>query len=182
VTRLETGQVAVLGMLREPITQERERGVPFLRDIPILGWLFRSTLSERMNRQLVIAVEAGIERSPAERVADGIRFRLAFERALARQGSLAQRDGDAYALLVATRASETEAQALASALDGPARVVRWEWDGEERFDVYLGSFARLADAVAASAPLSAAGFRPELVALPPRELARAQPPAARSDR
>jgi general secretion pathway protein D len=182
VTRLETGQVAVLGMLQEPIMQERERGVPFLRDVPILGWLFRSTLSERMNRQLVIAVEAAIERSPAERVADGIRFRLAFERALARQGSLAQRDGDAYALLVATRESEAEALSVAGRLGGRAQVVRWELDGEPRFDVYLGSYARLAEAVAASAPLSAAGFRPELVALPPRELARGDrqaPPATR---
>ena len=84
VTRLEPGQVAVLGMLQDPIQMERERGVPFLRDVPILGWLFRSSVSERMNRRLVIAVEAGIERSPAERVADSIRFRLAFERSLAR--------------------------------------------------------------------------------------------------
>jgi general secretion pathway protein D len=185
VTRLERGQVAVLGMLREPITRERERSVPFLRDIPILGWLARSVATERFERQLVIAVEAGIERSAAERHADSVRYRLAFERTLARQGSLARTDRDSYALLMTTRASQAEARSVASALEAEsgrrARVVRWEWDGEPRFDVYLAGFATLAEAVAVSEPLSAAGFRPELVALPPRELARGELPAARED-
>lgn len=184
VTRLERGQVAVLGMLREPIMRDRERGVPFLKDIPILGWLARSVATERFERQLVIAVEAGIERTAAERVADSVRYRLAFERSLARQGSLPHGD-DAYALLLATRTSQAEARSVASALEAEsgrrARVVRWEWDGEPRFDVYLAGFATLAEAVAASEPLSAAGFRPELVALPPRELARGPVPAARED-
>ena len=185
VTRLERGQVAVLGMLREPITRERERSVPFLRDIPILGWLARSVATERFERQLVIAVEASIERSAAERHADSVRYRLAFERTLARQGSLARTGGDSYALLMTTRASQAEARSVASALEAEsgrrARVVRWEWDGEPRFDVYLAGFATLAEAVTVSEPLSAAGFRPELVALPPRELARSPVPAERED-
>ncbi len=181
VTRLEHGQVAVLGMLLEPVSVEREIGVPFLRDIPILGWLARSTVTQRRNRQLVIAIEASIERSAEDRLADSIRFRLAFERALARRGTLGQRGGGGYALLVSTRSTEGEARALASALDAGGRapeIVRWEWDGEPRFDVYLGAFATVAEAVAASEPLTAAGFRPELVALPPHELARSHAPAA----
>ena len=94
VTRLEHGQVAVLGMLQAPVSQEREVGVPFLKDIPILGWLARSTLSERMDRQLVIAVQAEILRSEAEIVADSIQQRIGFERALARRGRLARSDED----------------------------------------------------------------------------------------
>jgi general secretion pathway protein D len=180
VTRLEHGQVAVIGMSLEPVEVEREAGVPFLRDVPILGWLGRSTRSERMNRELVIAVQASIERSAAERVSDSIRRRLVFERSLARRGALSDA-ADAYAVLVTTRSSEAEARALAEALDAPAgrpaRVVAWEFEGEPRFDVYLAGFATLPEAAAAVEPLVAAGWLPEVVALPPRELAREPAPA-----
>jgi hypothetical protein len=62
---------------------------------------------------------------------------------------------------------------VASGLDAPAeqpaRVERWEWGGEPRFDVYAGGFGTVAEAVAASEPLSAAASGPSLVTLPPRE-------------
>ena len=47
-------------------------------------------------------------------------------------------------------------------------MVAWEWDGEPRFDVYVGGFATLPQAGAAAAPLVAEGWKPEVVALPPQ--------------
>ena len=172
VTRLENGQVAVLGMVLDDTTIETDHGVPFLKDIPILGWYARSSTSERMKRSLVIAVQAGIERTIEQRVADSVRHRLAFERTLARRGQLAIGDRDGYALLVTTRSSEVEARGVASVLeDTGARsphVVRWEWDGEPRWDVYVGGYATLPQAGAAAEPLVAEGWKPEVVALPPQ--------------
>ena len=171
VTRLEHGQVAVLGMVLGDTTMETDRGVPFLKDIPILGWWARSSTSERTKGSLVIAVQAGIERTLEQRLADSVRHRLAFERTLARRGELAIGDRDGYALLVTTRGSEAEAHGVASALEGAGarspRVVAWDLDGEPRFDVYVGGFATLPEAGDAAAPLVAEGWKPEVVALPP---------------
>jgi len=171
VTRLEHGQVAVLGMALDDEIQERDAGVPWLKDIPILGWWARSTVSERMKRSLVIAVQAGIERAPEQRLADSVRHRLAFERTLARRGKLAIGNEDGYALLVTTRDSEVEAHGVASALEDEGartpRVVAWEWDGDPRWDVYVGGFGTLREASDAAVPLVAEGWKPEVVALPP---------------
>jgi general secretion pathway protein D len=171
VTRVEHGQIAVLGMALDDEIQDREVGTPFLKDIPILGWLARSTVTQRMKRSLVIAVQAGIERSPEQRVADTVRQRLAFERTLERRGELRMGEEDGYALLVTTRTSEKEAQAVAGALEAEGarmpRVVAWEFEGEPRWDVYVGGFETLLEASAAAEPLVAAGWMPEVVALPP---------------
>jgi hypothetical protein len=45
--------------------------------------------------------------------------------------------------------------------------VAWDWDGEPRFDVYVGGFATIREAGAAAEPLVAEGWKPEVVALPP---------------
>ena len=55
IRRLGEGPMAL-----DESVQDREAGVPFLKDIPLLGWLARSTLHERVQRTLVIAVRAGI--------------------------------------------------------------------------------------------------------------------------
>jgi general secretion pathway protein D len=181
VARLEAGQVVVLGMVLGDGLMERDTGVPFLKDIPILGWLARSTVSERVKSSLVIALQASIERSQEERIADSIRQRLAFERTLARRGELADGEREGYALLVTTRSSEVEARDVASALASAGaqepRVVSWEWDGDARFDVYLGGFPTIRAAATAADPLLAEGWRPELVALPPHAAGSAPVPA-----
>jgi general secretion pathway protein D len=181
VTRVEHGQIAVLGMALDDQLRTRDAGVPFLKDIPILGWWARSTVEERMKRSLVIAVQAGIERSPEQRLADSVRHRLAFERTLARRGELRIGDADGYALLVTTRSREAEAFAVAGALEESGartpRVVPWDFDGEPRWDVYVGGFATLRETTAAAEPLVAEGWKPEVVALPPHGAA----PAKRED-
>lgn len=175
VASLQPGRLAVLGMALDHALVERDTGVPFLKDIPILGWWARSTVTERAKRTLLIAVQAGIERGPEARLADSVRQRLAFERTLARRGELASGAQDDYALLVTTRSNEVEAEGVASALRhadaGSPRVVRWEFDGEPRFDVYLGGFATIHEAAAAADPLLADGWKPDLVVLPPRAAA-----------
>jgi hypothetical protein len=171
VTRVEHGQIAVLGMALDDELQTRDSGVPWLKDIPIIGWWARSTTEERMKRSLVIAVQAGIERSPEQRLADTIRQRLAYERSLARRGELRIGEEHGYALLVTTRTSEEEAHAVAGALEEMGartpRVVAWDWGGEPRWDVYVGGFETLREAGAAAEPLVAEGWKPEVVALPP---------------
>jgi hypothetical protein len=72
---------------------------------------------------------------------------------------------------VSTRTSEEEAHAVAGALEEMGartpRVVAWDWDGEPRFDVYVGGFETLREAGAEAEPLIAEGWKPEVVALPP---------------
>jgi general secretion pathway protein D len=171
VTRLEHGQWAVLGMALDDELHERDDGVPFLKDIPIIGWWARNVVTERMKRSLIIAVQAGIERAPEQRLSDSVRHRLAFERTLARRGELRIGEEDGYALLVTTRANQVEADGVASALEYAGarapRVVAWDFDGEPRFDVYVGGFTTLREAGAAAEPLVAEGWKPEVVALPP---------------
>ena len=171
VTRLAHGQVAVLGIAIDDAVVDVEHGVPFLKDIPILGWYARSVTHEPMKRSLVIAVQAGIERSREERLADTMRHRLSFERTLARRGRLAIGAKDGYALLVTTRESEAEAESVASELAAAGvrspRVVPWEYEGNRRYDVFAGGYDTLAEAGDAAAPIVAEGWKPEVVALPP---------------
>jgi general secretion pathway protein D len=173
IARLEPGQIAVLGMVLEGATLERDAGVPYLKDVPILGWLARSTVKEEAARTLVIAVQASIERTQEQRISDSVRHRLAFERTLARRNDLLHDQREGYALLVTTRTSEAEAEGVASALatpgaQGKPRIVPWRFSGAPRFDVYLTGFPTLRAAAAAADPLLAEGWKPELVALPPQ--------------
>jgi type IV pilus assembly protein PilQ len=53
---VEDGQTAVIGGLIRSNEGEVRRGVPFLKDIPLLGMLFRSNSAVSANRELVIFV------------------------------------------------------------------------------------------------------------------------------
>ena len=46
IVRLEPGQAVILGGLISERTLERERKLPFLGDVPFLGYLFKSRFSE----------------------------------------------------------------------------------------------------------------------------------------
>jgi len=69
VTRLlvDDGETAVIGGLSRTIVSELRSGIPILMDIPILGALFRSTLSAEEKIDLIIMVTPRIidERAPA---------------------------------------------------------------------------------------------------------------------
>ncbi|OGF09384.1 MAG: hypothetical protein A2W00_14855 [Candidatus Eisenbacteria bacterium RBG_16_71_46] len=53
---VDDGQTAVIGGLIRTNDQVIKRGVPFLKDVPLLGMLFSSTNTTRQNRELIIFV------------------------------------------------------------------------------------------------------------------------------
>ena len=67
---VEDGQMIVLGGLMSESTVESESKVPFLGDIPIVGWLFRSSTTKLEKRNLMVFIKPSIIRSGA--IADGI--------------------------------------------------------------------------------------------------------------
>lgn len=178
-TVLRPGEIAVVGVSRERRREEQETGTPWLKDLPALGWLFRSTSERWVDTRLFIAAEVRVMRSPAEDVAESIRRRLGLERQLARMSGLTPVPGALYALRVDTREWEREVRAIARSLEGaglPTQVSRWTTpDGRERFDVYATGFETLADAGTASMRLFEAGWKPELVVVPVETSADAAP-------
>jgi general secretion pathway protein D len=166
---LGDGEFAVVGFAREAGLTSVTVGVPWLMDIPFLGWLFKTTSDVDISARLVIAVQARIERSSEDQIAGSIRQRLAFERANARLEHVHTTDETAWALRVATVADEADAKAIAARLgtDGrPARVSRWESSAGPVFDVTLFRFADLSDANDAALDLRADGYDPDVVVLP----------------
>jgi general secretion pathway protein D len=171
-TAVEDGGVAVLGMLLERSETSIETGAPVLKDVPVLGHLLTQTLDRGGERRLLIALQAHIQRSPDERLADTIRLRMAHERSLARSGVLhGERAG--WGLRVATRTARADAEALAAELGKVGkrrpRVVAWEWEGAERFDVVLAPYESAFDANEVLGRLRAQGLGAELVAMPSGE-------------
>jgi hypothetical protein len=166
-TAVASGGVALLGMMLEDTGATSESGVPYVKDVPVVGQLAKVTNEQNTRRHLLIALQAHVERRSDQRAADTIRLRLASERALARRGVLIT-DGSRWALWVSTRSDEGDANELAAALpqDLTPQVVPWEWEGAARYDVMVGGFPSLAAADQAEARLAAAGYRAELVALP----------------
>lgn len=67
---VQDGQMLVLGGLMDERTQESESKVPLLGDIPILGYLFRSTTSKVEKRNLMVFIKPTIIRDGM--AADGI--------------------------------------------------------------------------------------------------------------
>ena len=53
---VDDGQTAVIGGLIRTNTSTVRRGVPFLKDLPLLGALFRSDNTVKQNRELIIFV------------------------------------------------------------------------------------------------------------------------------
>ncbi len=166
---LNDGEYVVVGFAREAMAAPSVIGVPWLKDIPILGWAFKKESDSNTTARLVIAVHARIERTQEEQIADSIRQRLGFERANRRLEPLARDADTGWALRVATRSDEAEARAVAAQLPArpqPARVTRWESSGGPQFDVTLSGFATVSDANDAALELRDRGYEPELVVVP----------------
>jgi len=65
------GKWLVIGGLMRYSERKRERGVPLLMDIPVLGWFFRTTYTVREKSNLVIFVSATmLDNKKAEQDAD----------------------------------------------------------------------------------------------------------------
>jgi general secretion pathway protein D len=80
VVDLDEGNVAVIGFASVPRKIETRVGVPFLRSIPILGFLFRSTEKQVRNTTLLISVQATLKREESTVLSKALREELARER------------------------------------------------------------------------------------------------------
>lgn len=71
---IRNGQTVVIAGLIGTSEEEVERGIPLLREIPLLGWLFKSKSVVRNRTELAIFVTPYLIRSDAD--ADGVRERV----------------------------------------------------------------------------------------------------------
>jgi type II secretory pathway component GspD/PulD (secretin) len=65
--RLRGGEVAVIASAARPRVEKSETGVPWLKDVPGLGWAFRFTTEQGRKRHLLIAARAQILRPQESR-------------------------------------------------------------------------------------------------------------------
>ena len=56
----EDGEIIVLGGLIRDSIQESQSKVPFLGDIPIIGWLFRSTSEQHVKQNLIVLLKPSV--------------------------------------------------------------------------------------------------------------------------
>lgn len=63
---LESGQTAVIGGLLFETESETIQKLPFLGDIPFIGWLFRNETSNRVKENLIVFITPTIVRSASE--------------------------------------------------------------------------------------------------------------------
>jgi len=75
--RLQGGEIAVLATAARPHLEKTATGVPWLMDIPVLGYAFRATTDQTVNRHLLIAARAEILRPEARDLADRLARELA---------------------------------------------------------------------------------------------------------
>jgi general secretion pathway protein D len=169
--RMTHGAVMLVAAAPADVSTSSDEGVPYLSDIPILGWFFRSTREIDRTRRLVAAVQVHPIQTPEDQRAESTMRRLAFERQVQRVGPLASLSSAPYAVLVATRATRGEADRVVEELRGlpgvPA-LVPWQGDGSERWDVYLIGFEQISELGPVTAELRARGFstRLEVASLP----------------
>jgi len=170
--RLTDGAVMLVGAAPADVAMTGEAGVPFLKDIPILGWFFRSTRDETRRRRLVVAVQANQIHSPEQQRAESTLRRLAFERHVARTDPLRALTNAPYAVHVATRATKPEVDQVIAELAGLAGtpvVVPVTEEERTRYDVYLVDFEEISELGPLTAELRARGFVTRLeVVGPPR--------------
>lgn len=64
--RIPDGGTVVLGGLREDSLTSRNEGLPWVKNIPVLGWLFKNDLAEANRFELMVFLTAKIVESPGE--------------------------------------------------------------------------------------------------------------------
>jgi hypothetical protein len=169
--RLDDGETAIIAIHRQRVEGRVDSGVPWLSDIPFIGWFFSADGNSDVDVRLVVAARAARISSPAELVADSIRRRLAFQRRKARDSELPSSDGPPFGVRVTTRTREDDAQAIAEGLSmsGHQTVVHeWTLDDDVFFDVYIVSLGSMAEAAELATVLTRDGWQADLVVLPTR--------------
>ena len=166
---LRDGEYAVIGMSTDRRERAARRGVPFLMDIPLLGYLFSRVEKSWVDTELIVVAQATVLRSMSDNVAETIRRRLAFERSLSRVDDLSSLSAAPYAVLIETLPDESKAQRIADAFgeDGfSTRVTSWKSHDRDLYDVYLTGFTGFAEAGGVARQLSDAGWPAEITVLP----------------
>jgi general secretion pathway protein D len=170
--RLTAGAVVVVASAPLDTTARGETGVPFFKDIPILGWFFKSTRDIERTRRLVAAVQVNMIHTADQQRAESITRRLALERHFARTNPLSDLIGAPYAVLVATRSSSEGAERVVAdlrGLSGVPVVVPWTVDGATQYDVYLAGFEEISELGPLTVTLRQLGFTTRLEVIgPPR--------------
>lgn len=168
---LGDGETAIIASHHQLAEGRARSEVPWLSQIPFLGWLFTSKAEEDQDVRLVIAVRARRVSTPADLVADSIRRRLAFQRRNARDATLPSHDGLPFGVRVTTRTREDDADAIAEGLSlrGYQTVIHgWSLNDTDYFDVYVVSLASMAEAAEVAGILSKDGWTADLIILPTR--------------
>ncbi len=78
--RLEHDRVAMIGWQTGPVQVKLETGVPFLKDIPWIGWIFRATDERTLHNHLLISVTAWSDDTQVRALAELLRNALGPER------------------------------------------------------------------------------------------------------
>jgi len=63
---LKDGETVVIGGLYKVTEGETQRSIPFLSDIPLIGWLFKSKSKEKRNEELIIFLTPKIVKNNVE--------------------------------------------------------------------------------------------------------------------
>jgi type IV pilus assembly protein PilQ len=64
--RIPDGGTVVIGGLREDQTRSRNEGLPWLKKIPVLGWLFKNDLIEGSRAELIVFLTAKVIDNPGQ--------------------------------------------------------------------------------------------------------------------
>jgi len=167
--RLEDGETAIIAVSRQGIEARARSGVPWLSEIPFIGWFFSTDGEQDRDVRLVISARARRISSPEMLVADTIRRRLALQRRNARGKAFPTSEGPPYAVRVTTRQREDDAQAIHDGLglEGYRTLVhKWSYQGSDYFDVYIIALDSMATAAEIANVLLQAGWQADLVVLP----------------
>jgi type II secretory pathway component GspD/PulD (secretin) len=149
---------------------ESEIGMPILKDMPVLGYLFRTRKSGVVDTEFLVVLSARVLRTREEEIAETIRRRIAFERANSRLADLTTHSRAPYAVLLETLDDEDLAHTIAAtfAEDGfTTRVTDWEVAGRPVFDVYVTDVASFAEAGELARRLADAGWDSADIAILP---------------
>jgi Flp pilus assembly secretin CpaC len=139
----------VFGMQDERSSRFSKTGVPWLMNVPFIGYFFSRTQEKLVDTQILIAVKARLLRSPADDIAESVQRRMAFERSMSRVVDLGSMTETPWTVRLATFEYKDQAREVADAFeaDGFApRVTRWEGADRAYWDVYLTGYASFEEA------------------------------------
>lgn len=166
---LEDGESAILAVDRRTTVTDLSSGIPFLRDIPYLGFLFGATGEQVDDVRLMVVARARRVSNPSQLVADTIRRRIALERRSARGAGLPPVEGPPFAVRVTTRSRLDDADAIAESLALRGHVTRlhtWRSDGRTYHDVYVMGLPSMVDAADLAKTFYDEGWSADLVVFP----------------